>query len=219
MSTQYQSILTVLNGAPVVPVITLDRAEDAEPLADALLAGGLAVLEVTLRTPAALDGIAAMAKAFPEALVAAGTVLSAEDLDRAIDAGAKLAISPGATPGLLAAAAAAPIPFMPAIATASEAMRAREHGFRLLKFFPAQAAGGAAALKGFAGPLADLRFCPTGGVSLENMASYLRLPNVVAVGGSWMVPQALIRDGRFSEIESLARAASASGLAVTAEKS
>lgn len=209
MSTEHASVLSVLTAAPVVPVITLNRDADAVPLARALVAGGLKVLEVTLRTPAALAGIAAMAKAFPEALVAAGTVLGRDDLSRAIDAGARLGLSPGATADLLDAAVSAPIPFMPGVATASEAMTARAYGFRLLKFFPAQSAGGAAALKALAAPLSDLRFCPTGGVSLQNMADYLALPNVVAVGGSWMVPEKLIAEGRFDEIEALARAATA----------
>lgn len=218
MSTEHASVLNVLAAAPVVPVITLAREADAEPLARALLAGGLKVLEVTLRTPAALAGIGIMAKAFPDALVAAGTVLSRDDLARAVDAGARLGISPGATADLLDAAAAAPIPFMPGVATASEAMTARAAGFRLLKFFPAQAAGGPVALKGLAGPLADLRFCPTGGVSLQNMADYLTLPNVVAVGGSWMVPEKLIAQGQFDEIAALAREAVAAGQAALAER-
>ncbi|MFZ5609226.1 MAG: bifunctional 4-hydroxy-2-oxoglutarate aldolase/2-dehydro-3-deoxy-phosphogluconate aldolase [Pseudomonadota bacterium] len=207
MSSEVGPFLRAVEEAPVVPVITIADVASAAPLAEALSAGGLGVLEVTLRTPAALPAIAAMAKAAPRALIAAGTVLDGADLARAKEAGAKAALSPGATPALLEAAANSPLAFIPGVATASEAMVARAAGFGLLKFFPAQAAGGIAALKSFAGPLADLRFCPTGGIDFETMGDFLRLANVVAVGGSWMVPEALIAAGRFAEIEGLARAA------------
>lgn len=207
MSTDTNQALQVLADAPVVPVITLNRLADAESLGAALLEGGLRLLEVTLRTDAALACIEAMAKRFPEALIASGTVLNEGDLKRSADAGAKLAISPGATPALLEAGVNSAITFMPGVATASEAMVAREAGFKVQKFFPAQAAGGVAALKGLAGPLGDLRFCPTGGVNLDNMGEFLKLPNVVAVGGSWMVPEKLITEGNFSEITRLAREA------------
>lgn len=207
MSTDTNQVLQVLADAPVVPVITLNRLADAESLGAALLEGGLRLLEVTLRTDAALACIEAMAKRFPEALIASGTVLNEGDLKRSADAGAKLAISPGATPALLEAGVNSAITFMPGVATASEAMVAREAGFKVQKFFPAQAAGGVVALKGLAGPLGDLRFCPTGGVNLDNMGEFLKLPNVVAVGGSWMVPEKLIAEGNFSEITRLAREA------------
>lgn len=199
------AVLNALAEAPVIPVITLNNADDAVPLADALLKGGLRVLEVTLRTDAALTSITRIAQAFPEVVVAAGTVLTPQDFDEAVEAGARLVISPGATPELLQAASTSKTPFMPGVATASEAMIAAGYGFKYLKFFPAGASGGVAALKGFGGPLGALRFCPTGGVNKDNMKSYLDLGNVIAVGGSWMVPTGLIESGRFDEITMLAQ--------------
>lgn len=198
--------------APVIPVITITDLDQALPLAKALLEGGLKVLEVTLRTDVALEAIRLIAQNYPDALVAAGTVITPQDFDEAVEAGAKLIISPGATPELLAAATTSQIPFMPGVATASEAMVAASYGFSRLKFFPAEASGGVAALKGFSGPLANLSFCPTGGVSKANMKAYLDLPNVIAVGGSWMVPTDLIEQGRFEEITALAKEALAGAM-------
>lgn len=202
-----EHVLKAVREAPIIPVITLNHEDHAEPLANALIDAGLQVLEVTLRTKAALGGIRIMADCCPDAVVAAGTVLSSNDFNTAVQAGARLVISPGATPDLLAAAAESAIPFMPGVATASEAMVASTYGFDVLKFFPAGASGGVAALKGFAGPLSKLKFCPTGGVNKENMRDYLALPNVIAVGGSWMVPPELVEAGRFDEVKDLAMAA------------
>ncbi|MGD8326161.1 MAG: bifunctional 4-hydroxy-2-oxoglutarate aldolase/2-dehydro-3-deoxy-phosphogluconate aldolase [Sphingomonadales bacterium] len=199
--------------APVIPVITITDLDQALPLAGALLEGGLKVLEITLRTDVALEAIRLISQTYPDVLVAAGTVLTPQDFDDAVEAGAKLVISPGATPELLAAATTSQIPFMPGVATASEAMIAASFGFSRLKFFPAEASGGVAALKGFAGPLANLHFCPTGGVSKANMKAYLGLPNVMAVGGSWMVPTDLIEQGRFEDITALAKDALAGATA------
>lgn len=194
--------------APVIPVIVIDDAAHAEPLARALVAGGLPVLEVTLRTPAAIDAIAAMAQV-PGAVVGAGTVLSDADVRRAQDAGATFAVSPGLTDTLADACTNAALPLLPGAATASETMRAVEMGFDMLKFFPAGPAGGPAYLKALGGPLPGVRFCPTGGVSTQNAGDYLALPNVVCVGGSWIAPEAMMRAGDWAGIESLARAAAA----------
>ncbi len=174
----------------VIPVITLDRLDDAVPLARALVAGGVRLLEVTLRTAAGLDGARAIMRAVPDAVVGIGTVLTADDLRRAVEAGASFALSPGATPDLLAAAAGVPIPFLPGVATASELMAALARGFTTAKFFPATSAGGLPALRALAGPFPQARFCPTGGITEANAAEWLALPNVVAVGGSWLTPAA-----------------------------
>ena len=192
--------------APVIPVIVIDDAAHAEPLARALVAGGLPVLEVTLRTPAALEAIGAMARV-PGAVVGAGTVLTAQDVRRAQDAGAGFAVSPGLTDALAAACGDAGLPLLPGAATASEAMGALEAGYDMLKFFPAGPAGGPAYLKALGGPLPGIAFCPTGGVSVQNAGDYLRLPNVACVGGSWVAPEAMMRAGDWAGIEALARAA------------
>lgn len=178
---------TIMAAAPVIPVLVLDRVEDAVPVAEALVAGGLPVLEVTLRTPAALDIIRAM-REVPGAIVGAGTVLNPAALARAIDAGAAFAVSPGLTESLAEAAAGAPIPLLPGVATASEVMRALDHGFMRLKFFPAMAAGGLPALNGLAAVFGSARFCPTGGITAGNAADWLALPAVTCVGGTWLVP-------------------------------
>lgn len=191
--------------APVIPVITLERVEDAVPMAEALVAGGLPVLEVTLRTEAALDGIRAMA-GVAGAVVGAGTVLSLEDVKASQQAGARFAVSPGATEALLAQDL---LPLLPGVATASEVMRCLDAGIEMLKFFPAEANGGVAALKSLAGPLARARFCPTGGVSLANAPDYLALPNVICVGGSWVVPQSRVAQGDWDAIRRLAAEAAA----------
>lgn len=194
--------------APVIPVLVIEEAAQARPLAEALVAGGLPVLEVTLRTPAALRAIEAMA-AVPGAVVGAGTLLSPQDIRAAQGAGAAFGVSPGSTDRLLDAAAEAALPLLPGVATASEAMRAMERGHRLLKFFPAEAAGGAAMLAALAGPLPMLRFCPTGGIGPDNAADYLRLGNVACIGGSWVAPRALVTAGDWEGIRRLAAAAAA----------
>lgn len=196
----------ILARAPVLPVLSVASVEQGVALARCLVQAGLPVLELTLRTPAALDAIRAIAAEVPEAVVGAGTVLDAAHLGAVTQAGARFAISPGATDALYAAAASAPIPWIPAVATASELMRGLEHGHTRFKFFPAAAAGGIGALKAFAGPFPQVRFCPTGGVDAASAPGFLALPNVVAVGGSWMVPAETLAAGDFTRIGNLARA-------------
>lgn len=204
-----QRVDAVFARAPVVPVITIERLEDALPLCRALVDNGLPVLEVTLRTACALDAIALLARELPQACVGAGTVLCEADLRRVEAAGAQFAISPGCTDALYAAAKACAIPLIPGIATASELMRGLEHGWQRFKFFPAEASGGVAALKGFAGPLPMARFCPTGGIDAAKAPAYLALPNVACVGGSWMLPSDAIKAGDWERIGRLARDAAA----------
>lgn len=192
--------------APVIPVLVIHDAAHARPLAEALVAGGLPALEVTLRTPAALDAICAMSEV-PGGVVGAGTLVTREDVSAAIEAGAAFGVSPGATGKLIGACMEENLPLLPGAATASEAMGLLEQGFDMLKFFPAEANGGAPALKAIGAPLPAISFCPTGGVSADNAASYLSLPNVVCVGGSWVAPDYLVRAGDWAEIESLARKA------------
>ena len=194
----------LLQRAPVLPVLNIERIEHAVPLARALVAGGLPVLEVTLRSAAALDAIARIRAEVPEAIVGAGTVLTPADLDDVTFAGAAFAISPGATEALYDAAVGARIPFIPAVATASELMGglAREH--HRFKFFPAAAAGGIAALKAFAGPFPQARFCPTGGIGIDSAGAYLALGNVITVGGSWMAPGDAVDRGDWARITALA---------------
>lgn len=198
--------LDILRRARTMPVLTIANVDDAVPLAEALAEGGLTVLEITLRTPAALDAIAAIARALPRVLVGAGTLLSPADLARAAQAGARFALSPGATPALLAAATASPLPFIPGVATASETMAARDAGFTALKFFPAEQLGGSRALASLGAPLSDLMFCPTGGVTPENAPAYRALANVACVGGSWMAMPALVAARDWAKITELARA-------------
>lgn len=188
-----------------VPVVTIERAEHGPALARALIAGGLTMIEVTLRTEAALDALAAILRDVPEAEAGVGTVLGADELRRAAAAGAKFAFSPGFTPELLAAGRGAGIPFIPGVATAAEAMQARSYGYRVMKFFPAEQSGGIAALKALYGPLADLLFCPTGGITEANLRDYLAEPNVVAVGSSFVAPPADINAGQWGKIEERAR--------------
>ncbi|WP_327046019.1 bifunctional 4-hydroxy-2-oxoglutarate aldolase/2-dehydro-3-deoxy-phosphogluconate aldolase [Microbispora sp. NBC_01189] len=199
----------LLDLAPVVPVVVLDDAESAVPLARALVAGGLPVIEVTLRTPAALDAIRRIAAEVPEAVIGAGTVRSPEDVESAIAAGSRFLVSPGTTPGLLAAMLASGVPFLPGVATATEAMTLAERGVRELKFFPAEPAGGVSYLKALSGPLPDVRFCPTGGITPASALSYLALSNVGCVGGSWLTPRSLVSAGDFARIEKLAAEAAA----------
>ncbi|MEM7442808.1 MAG: bifunctional 4-hydroxy-2-oxoglutarate aldolase/2-dehydro-3-deoxy-phosphogluconate aldolase [Pseudomonadota bacterium] len=197
----------ILSLCPVVPVLVVDDPDDAVKLGRALVAGGLRVLEVTLRTQRAVDCLAAMAAGIDDAIVGAGTVLTEEHLTAAGDAGAQFAVSPGATPELLAAASRSPVPLLPGAATASEAMVLLEAGYSLQKFFPAEPSGGIAALKGIGGPLPQIRFCPTGGVGEHNAADYLALPNVICVGGSWIVPADQWQRRDWSGIEANARRA------------
>jgi len=178
---------TIMAAAPVIPVLVVERVEDALPVARALVEGGLPVLEVTLRTPAALDAIRAM-RAVEGAIVGAGTVLNPRQLEQALEAGAEFVVSPGLTDPLAAAARGARVPLLPGIATASDVMRALDHGFTRLKFFPAVASGGIAALKGFGAVFGGVRFCPTGGITAETAPDWLALPAVACVGGSWLVP-------------------------------
>jgi 2-dehydro-3-deoxyphosphogluconate aldolase / (4S)-4-hydroxy-2-oxoglutarate aldolase len=199
----------VLARAPVVPVLSIARVEDAVPLARALVDGGLPVLEVTLRTEAAIGAIRAIREHVPEAAVGAGTVLNARDLSAVEAAGAGFAISPGATDALYAAARDARIPLLPGIATASELMHGMELGYQRFKFFPAESSGGIAALKAFAGPFAQAKFCPTGGIDPARAPAYLALPNVITVGGSWMVPADALAAGDWPRIAQLAREAAA----------
>ncbi len=199
---------TLCRKAPVIPVLVIEDATHAAPLAEALIAGGLPVLEVTLRTPAALDAIAAMS-GVPGGIVGAGTVLTPDDVRAAQDAGAQFAVSPGATDRLLDACEAAGLPILPGAATASEAMRLLERGYGVQKFFPASAIGGAPALKALGGPLPQVRFCPTGGIDTANAADYLALDNVLCVGGSWVAPRQLVQKGEWAAITGLARQAAA----------
>lgn len=191
----------------VVPVVVVSDAAQAVPMAEALLAGGVDVMEITLRSDAALAAIEAVARAVPAMQVGAGTVTRAAEVARVQSAGARFGLSPGATPELLAAVRAAGLPFVPGVATPGEAMAARDAGFTLLKCFPAAQLGGVEVLKAWGGPLPELRFCPTGGVSLANMASFLSLPNVAMVGGSWLTPAAAVEAGDWARVTQLAREA------------
>jgi 2-dehydro-3-deoxyphosphogluconate aldolase/(4S)-4-hydroxy-2-oxoglutarate aldolase len=195
--------------APVIPVLTVQSVEDGLQQAKALVAGGLYAIEVTLRTPSALLAIAAIARHVPDAVVGAGTIVSAAQIDEAIAAGARFLVSPGATHDLARAAAQSPVAFLPGCATVSEAMALRALGFRALKLFPAEAVGGARLLASFAAPLPDLRFCPTGGIDLAKAPDYLKLPNVACVGGSWMLPKDALAKGDYAAVEILAREAAA----------
>jgi len=199
--------LTLASHGPVIPVIVLQRLEHAVPLAEALLAGGVKVLEVTLRTPAALRCIEAIAKAVPQALVGAGTIRSAADARAARDAGSVFGVSPGYTVAVGAACRDAGLPLLPGVATASEVMAAMADGLSFLKFFPASAAGGLPLLKALHGPFPDVRFCPTGGITPESAPSYLALANVPVCGGSWLTPNDAIEAGDWPRITRLAQAA------------
>ncbi|MGZ9812497.1 bifunctional 4-hydroxy-2-oxoglutarate aldolase/2-dehydro-3-deoxy-phosphogluconate aldolase [Pseudoroseicyclus sp. H15] len=194
--------------APVVPVLVLDDASKAEGLARALIAGGLPALEVTLRTPAALEAIAEMAKV-EGGVVGAGTLLTAEDVEKAKKAGASFGVSPGSTKRLLEACEANDLPLLPGVATATEAMALLERGYKTMKFFPAEAIGGAKALGSLASPLPQIRFCPTGGINLKNAPEYLALSNTLCVGGSWVAPKGMIESEDWAGIEALAAEAAA----------
>ena len=198
------ALTAMLQEQRVVAVVTIERATDALPLAAALSAGGVRVIEITLRSEAARAAIEAVTKARPEVIVGAGTVRDARSLRGARDAGAQFVVSPGFTPALHAAAAAAALPWLPGVATASEILLAQEAGHALLKFFPAEAAGGPRALRAFAAVFPEVKFCPTGGVTAENVRGYLELPNVACVGGAWLAPPALIATQDWAKIQELA---------------
>lgn len=199
----------VLGRAPVLPVLSVAELEDAVPLARALVDNGLPVLEVTLRSAVALEAIARIARDVPAAIVGAGTVLTPQQLTQVADAGAAFAISPGASDALYAAAADSSIAWIPAAATASDIMRGLDHGHHRFKFFPAESSGGVGALKAFAGPLPQVKFCPTGGIDAATASKYLALANVVTIGGSWMVPADALQARDWTRIGTLARAAAA----------
>ena len=209
MAGKTDTLLAILRAQPVVPVLIVDDAKSAVPLARALVAGGLKAIEITMRTPAALDAVKAVAAEVEGANVGAGTILSAKDFDAAVKAGSTFIVSPGATRGVLEAAKGSGVPLLPGAATASEVMALREEGLEVMKFFPAEQAGGAAYLKALSSPLAGTLFCPTGGISLKNAKDYLSLPNVVCVGGSWVAPKELVAAGDWAGITRLASEAAA----------
>ncbi|WP_105255494.1 bifunctional 4-hydroxy-2-oxoglutarate aldolase/2-dehydro-3-deoxy-phosphogluconate aldolase [Pseudoalteromonas sp. T1lg75] len=202
------TIEKILTSAPVVPVVVIERLEDAAPLAQALYNGGLRALEITLRTPVAAEAVKIMKETVPEAYVGTGTVIDKATFEASIDAGADFMVSPGVNDELLALASQSDTPFLPGAATPSEVMRLAERGFSFLKFFPAAAAGGPAMLKSIGGPLPGVKFCPTGGISLASAPEYLVLDNVVCVGGTWMLDKTLIANKDWQAIEELARQAS-----------
>lgn len=209
MSNLNPSVQSSMRLSPVIPVLVIDRTEDAVPLARALVEGGLKVLEITLRTPNALDVIAAIAESVPEAVLAAGTITTPDQWEAAAKAGAQFMVSPGLTPALIEAAQTARTALLPGVVTASELMIALDGGFTCFKFFPAQQAGGVAMLKALGGPFADALFCPTGGITLETAPTFLSLPNVACVGGSWLAPAALMKAGNWDAIRALAQGAAA----------
>lgn len=197
----------VMRISPIVPVIALDNEKDALPLAEALMEGGIRIMEITLRTPAGLKSIESIAKTMPEMHVGAGTVCSPSDLKRALEHGSAFVFSPGITPELITSAAANKIPFIPGVGSASEVMLAQNSGLLHAKLFPATVVGGTSALKAFGGPFASMRFCPTGGITLGNMNDFLALDNVLCVGGSWIVSKEAIAQGDFKQITALAKEA------------
>ena len=211
MSKKTEKLLSLLGGQPVIPVLRIERAADCVPLARALARGGLKMIEITLRTPEALEAIRRAANEVEEAVVGAGTILSAAQFQEAAKAGSRFIVSPGITREVLAAGRDSDVPLLPGAITPSEIMTAQEAGLDFLKFFPAQQAGGAAFLKSLASPFAGIRFCPTGGIGIGNVRDYLDLPNVICVGGSWVAPDDLVKAGKWDEIETLARQASQIG--------
>lgn len=200
------SVFSMLQGIRALPVVALDSVEDVVPLADALAQGGMPAIEVTLRTPAALDAIAKLQKERPKLLIGAGTVTTGAQMKTCAALGVKFAISPGLTPALLEIAHELKMPYLPGTATASEVMVGIQHGWHEFKFFPAEAAGGVAMLKSWAGPFPDIRFCPTGGINAQNVDSYMALPNVVMVGSSSMMPAAALKAKDWADIARRARA-------------
>ncbi|MGO8468966.1 2-dehydro-3-deoxy-phosphogluconate aldolase [Rhizobium leguminosarum] len=209
MGEKTEKLLSILKLQPVVPVLIVDDAKTAVPLARALVAGGLKAIEITMRTPAALEAVRAVAAEVEGAEVGAGTILNVAHWEAAVEAGSKFIVSPGTTQELLDAAADSDVPLLPGAATASEVMALREEGYQVLKFFPAEQAGGAAYLKALSSPLAGTLFCPTGGISLKNANDYLSLPNVICVGGSWVAPKELVAAGGWAGITKLAAEAAA----------
>ena len=199
----------LLREAGLLPVITVDSVDQARRIADALLEGGLRTLELTLRTPCALDALATLKRELPDIVIGAGTITAVAHIGQAIDAGADFLVTPGTPPALAAALAAAPLPVVPGGATPTEFMALMAHGFRVCKLFPANAVGGLAMLKGLAGPLADLRVCPTGGITEDNAADFLAQPNVICIGGSWMVARAWIDAGDWQRVRDTAAQAAA----------
>jgi 2-dehydro-3-deoxyphosphogluconate aldolase/(4S)-4-hydroxy-2-oxoglutarate aldolase len=202
-TSKHEKLTALFKAARIVPVLTINRLEDAVPLARALVAGGVRMLEVTLRTPVAIEAARAIIADVPDAIVGIGTILNADDLARAEELGAKFGISPGATPELLKAAADSDLPFAPGIASASELMQALAHGFATVKFFPAEPAGGIRALRALAGPFPHVRFCPTGGIGETNAPHWLAEPNVIAVGGSWLCQAVDIKSGNWAGITAM----------------
>jgi 2-dehydro-3-deoxyphosphogluconate aldolase/(4S)-4-hydroxy-2-oxoglutarate aldolase len=209
------TVLEVMRTGPVIPVIVIDVLDRAVPLARALVAGGVRVLEVTLRTPVALDAVRAISREIDEAIVGVGTITRPEDFDRAIEAGASFGVSPGLTPELTKAARASGLPLLPGVMTPSDVIAARAAGFTELKLFPAQQAGGVDMLKALAGPFPDVTFCPTGGISAATARDFLALSNVACVGGSWLTPADLVAAGNWSAITALARYAATLGRPVS----
>ncbi|MAF04459.1 MULTISPECIES: bifunctional 4-hydroxy-2-oxoglutarate aldolase/2-dehydro-3-deoxy-phosphogluconate aldolase [Herbaspirillum] len=204
-----KTTLEIMRASPVIPVIAIDKFEHAVPLARALVAGGIRVLEITLRTEHGLPAIRAIAESVPDAIVGVGTLTSPEEFTASRDAGAVFGVSPGLTPALIEAAKRSGLPLLPGVMTPSEVMAAREAGFRQLKLFPAVPAGGVGMLNGIAGPLSDVSFCPTGGITQETAPQFLACKNVVCVGGSWLTPKAAIEAGDWDKITEIAKAAAA----------
>ena len=211
MGKKTEKLLSILQMQPVVPVLVVDRVATAIPLAKALVAGGLKAIEITLRTEAALDAIKAVADEVEGAAVGAGTILDARQYEAAVKAGSTFIVSPGTTQELLDAARRSPVPLLPGAATPSEVMALREEGYAILKFFPAEQAGGAAYLKSLSSPLDGVSFCPTGGITAATALDYLSLPNVICVGGSWAAPKDLVAAGDWADIAALAAEASRIG--------
>lgn len=209
MSNQNHLLRPTLGISPVIPVLVIERTEDALPIAQALYNGGLKVLEITLRTPNALDVIREVTRHLPQAIVAAGTVTTPKQWQAAAEAGAHFAVSPGLTPALMQAAHGAGIPLLPGVATASELMTAMDAGFECFKFFPAQQAGGVGMLKAWSGPLPQAVFCPTGGITPQTAPDFLALPNVPCVGGTWLAPHDLVQVQAWAAIQTRAREAAA----------
>ncbi len=209
MTAPFNQMEPLMRLAPVIPVITIEAPDQAVPLARALVRGGLPVLEITLRTAYALDAIEAIAAAVPEAVVGAGTVIHPRQVDQVARAGGRFCVSPGATQALLETMRDAQMQFLPGAVTASEVMNLLSWDIHYMKFFPAEAVGGVPALKSLAAPLPDAHFCPTGGIKPETALSYLNLPNVLCIGGTWVCPPDLLRSGQWDAVERLAAAASA----------
>lgn len=207
-SSKTKKLLSLLDGQPVIPVLKITDAAHAVPLARALARGGLRAIEITLRTGDALEAIRRVAADVEEAIVGAGTILNPRQFDEAADAGSRFIVSPGLTSELIAAAADSDVPLLPGAITPGEIMTARDAGIDFLKFFPAEQAGGVEFIKALASPIPDVKFCPTGGITATTAPDYLALANIVCVGGSWVAPDAMVREGRWGDIEALAREAS-----------